>query len=668
VQVAYDERYIYVAFRCGYSGKRHRDDAYPIDGRDAAGNADSVSIAIDPLLDRANALVFIVTRSGGRVDQEVSAGGEATNSDWRGYWDVTVTSNPDEWFAEFRIPWGTLRLPAHDSSFSLGINFSRREPTVNEFALWSKPPNAGAFTYDPTFFGKLTDLTFVHPNLRLYLQPYVTAGFDQTLGATRSRLFDFTGTRGNYRAYAGVYARYTPPGPLRIEATGNPDFAGVPPDSAVANFNRFELFYPETRPFFTEDNPRFFFGDDDFNGDPVDPAAQLFYSRRVGLVTDPSSGATTSVPILYGGKAIYRDHGTEVSGMNVGLSSTQPKIEYADSVSLLRVNQSFGEGRRLGGIFMNRSSTKFYSGGIDGSMTLYDRRMQFDGFLAGSSSEKLGSGGIGELRFSWTSENLFVLMALLDTGDSFDGQLGYVPVTGARTTWMTVGYKQFLSSDQQKKLLLVAGLNDTRNNRNDALVYDHAFAQANLTLANGGRVSAQVYPANDNVIAPFKLFANRITVNPGLYRQMAMEIDVSTAVRLPVVGSISYKSGDLFAGQQRQATGEIDLNLGRLATASSYTFYTITYDAQELIGHSVAAKATYNYTPLARTMLIVQANTLIDRAVAQLVTTYTFGLLSTLSLIISKSTGAVPLRADRWFGSEAPFTALASFAFGMSPF
>ena len=64
---------------------------------------------------------------------------------------------------------------------------------------------------------------------------------------------------------------------------------------AIANFDRFELEYPEKRQFFAEDNPRFAFGGARYVFG--DLGAQLFYSRRLGIVTDARASPTV-VPIL----------------------------------------------------------------------------------------------------------------------------------------------------------------------------------------------------------------------------------------------------------------------------------------------------------------------------------------------------------------------------------
>jgi hypothetical protein len=668
VQLAYDSQYLYVAFTCRYGKPGARDDSYAVDEPTTAAAAEAVAIMIDPLHDHANALGFIVSRSGGRADVELTDNGAIPNIGWSAIWDVETQRSADVWTAEYRIPWGSLRIPAHDERFTMGVNFRRRVPSAGELSLWALEPPAAPGLYDTTYFGHLEGLEHVAPDLRLYVQPYVAVAFDQRAGTLPSGLDDFTGTRGNFRTYAGGYVRYYPPGPLRFEATANPDFAAVVPDQAVANFNRFELLYPENRPFFQEDNPRFVFGDQYSYQPAIDPVSQLFYSRRVGIVTNPLTGATSSVPILYGAKAILRTPETEVGAMNVGLSTQNPKISLADNVGVIRLNENFAEGRHVGGILLGRtgSVSNYVAGGIDGKLTLYDRHLIVSGFTAASRSTAPTS-GMGQLGVDWNSRDFYAATTYTEIGGSFDAQLGYVPLVGVRSNVVQAGYTPFINADLLQQIFLEAGINDTRR-LNEELVFAHGNADANLVLTNGATIKVSALPAVENVTAQFPLFAGRVNVLPGHYDVMVYQTDVSTAPRRPVVASLGYQAGDLFGGRQRSPYGGLELNLGHFTSNAMYHLFVIQYEGQLFVGHQVDTVLSYSYTPLARTTLIVNANTLIDRAVAQFVTSYRFGLLSTVALVIAKSTGVTPVPASQWLTAQAPFSAVLSFAFGLSPF
>jgi hypothetical protein len=267
----------------------------------------------------------------------------------------------------------------------------------------------------------------------------------------------------------------------------------------------------------------------------------------------------------------------------------------------------------------------------------------------------------------WVSENLNMGITYLDIGKAFDAQLGYVPVTGVRSTTVFAIYKTLLSTDLQKKFLVGGGINDTKD-RNDVLVYDHSYAIVQMQMANGGSIQLTLLPSVDNVARAFALFAGRVNIPAARYNALSYNFRVSTAPRLPVVATLGYTGGDLFAGTQSSPTGSLQVNLGSFTTNGSYQYFLVRYNGQEINAQQVTAGATYSYSPLARSTITVSGNTLVDRAVAQFITIYQFGLLSTLSFVVSKSTGANQIAPNQWLGPNAPLSVYLSLAYGVSPF
>ena len=93
---------------------------------------------------------------------------------------------------------------------------------------------------------------------------------------------------------------------LTLDATYNTDFAQVEADEEQVNLTRFDLFYPEKRPFFLENASTFQFGQPQ--------SIDLFFSRRIGL-------SPTALPIdIRGGGRLSGKLG---AGWNVGLLDIQ---------------------------------------------------------------------------------------------------------------------------------------------------------------------------------------------------------------------------------------------------------------------------------------------------------------------------------------------------------
>jgi len=665
VQVAYDATYLYVAFRCRYSKPRERNDAYAGDETTLLSESENVQVLVDAEHAHSGAYQFAVSPAGVRADAELSDQGSVQNLDWHGIWDVATSFTADGWTAEFAIPWGTMYMPASDAAFDVGINFARHEPFSGETALWALHPPATEL-YDVNFFGHLDGLAKVTPDQRLLLLPYVAAAFDATANAMQSQLTDLTGTGQQGRVYAGAYLRLRPPGPFRLDATINPDFTAVNPDQALANFDRFELEYPEARTFFAEDAPRFAFGGQRyFFGDL---GAQLFYSRRLGIVTD-TQGLTQLVPILYGVKSVLRSGGTEAAIMNVETAAPQKGIVLEDNATVARVTETV-EGQRFGAIGLVREgdSGGYTSGGADIQLAFYDRHLLLSGFYAGSQIMGLTSAS-GEGDIGWKSQDVYAKATLLDIGKDFQAPLGFFPITGVRAETVAAGYTPVVRSDLVQQVFLDTQLSIVRDRSDDTLVYRRAVVSAGIQTIDGAVISANVQPSTENVTEAFPIGNGRIMVMPGSYKVTATQFDFTSPPNRTLVFGVHYTGGDLFEGTRRAPGATVGLNLGRFLARATYQLYLMKFEDQNqsFYGHDVNLSASYAYTPLARSGIVLEADTVAARGTAQFTTTYQFGLLSALTLAVRGQSGSTLDMAAPGTFDHPSLTAILSFAYGISP-
>jgi hypothetical protein len=665
VQVAYDDENLYVAFRCTYSKAGARDDSFAGDEQTVIEESESVSVLVDAVHGHTGAYEFVVSPVGAFADAELSDQGSVENLDWRGAWDVETVHAANGWTAEFRIPWGTMRMPSHTEPFDVGINFGRREPTSGEYALWALHPPATEI-FDTNFFGHLDGLSNVFPGQRLYLEPYIAFAFDRTSPAQQSSLTDFTGTNRNFRAYAGAYVRFRPPGPFRADATFNPDFSTVNADQALANFDRFELEFPENRPFFAEDTPRFQFGAPRYLYG--DLGGQLFYSRTIGINTN-LAGLTQPVPILWGVKSVLREGGTEAALMNVETSPNVKTISLSDNATIGRVTETY-EGQRIGGIFLNRAgdSGGYTAGGADALVSLYDRHLQFSGFYAASQSAGSNITGAGEGTVAWKSQDFYMQSTYMEIGRSFDAPLGYFPITGARAEMFAAGYSPVVRNDLVQQVFLDGQLSLVTDRDSNQRIYDRGVVAASISTIQNAVVQASVQPAIENVTTAFPIGNGTITVQPGKYTVMVTQVNVTTAPRRLVVFGVGYTGGDLYDGKRDSPSVSLGLNLGRFAAKATYQLFILSYNNEQFNGHELDASASFAYTPKAKTSLLVGMNTIAERANAQLVTSIQFGLLSTLSFALRGTSGStIDVLASDWTDNP-DFSAILSLAIGVSPF
>ena len=300
VRIAFDDDNLYLGVICLDS---QPDNIVVTQNRRDASleNTDSVEILFDTFNDKQNGVDFrnqshghrircpgFESRPGPRWRRQSSPGGwcrrnnagstqrggaAAVNINWDAVWTVRSQISARGWEAEFKIPLRTLRYnPGDDVAW--GMNIKRNLRRHNEQSFWS--PLSRAYTITQVeMAGQLEHLS-LKPHRNLKLLPYVLGGVKQDF----TRLTDRTDPQHT----AGLDLKYGVTNSLTLDGTFNTDFAQVEVDDEQINLTRFDLFFPEKRPFFLENSGFFDFGS------PQE--TEIFFSRRIGI---DESGA--QVPI-----------------------------------------------------------------------------------------------------------------------------------------------------------------------------------------------------------------------------------------------------------------------------------------------------------------------------------------------------------------------------------
>ena len=264
-------------------------------------DSDSIRVILDTFHDQQNGFVFGTNPNAleydGQVTNEGQGGsivlggaqagsGGGFNLNWDASWTVRTSVTEIGWSAEFAIPFRTLRYPAGDTQ-QWGINFQRTIRRRNEVAYWSPLPRQ--FTlFRLSQAGTVVGLQ-IPAQRNLKLTPYA-------LGRT-----SYTGrTSGESSASGDVGGdlKYSLTPSMTLDATINTDFAQVEVDEFQINLDRFNLFYPEKRPFFLENAGLFAVGS------PAE--VELFFSRRIGIGDDGEV-----IPIVGGARVSGQVHGSQ---------------------------------------------------------------------------------------------------------------------------------------------------------------------------------------------------------------------------------------------------------------------------------------------------------------------------------------------------------------------
>jgi hypothetical protein len=388
--------------------------------------SDAVMLILDTFRDEQNAFIFGTNPAGieydGQVANEGSGGGRffgaggtnnrrqqsgsggGFNLNWDASWSVATSADGDGWYAEFRIPFSTLRYAAGENQ-TWGLNVARRVRRLNEQSFWSPIPRQ----FDQYRLNYAGALEGVNPPAQRVAQvtPYVLQKAQRDYLAGDQ---DF-----GYPGEVGGDAKVQVTSGLTLDMTYNTDFAQVEVDDAQTNLTRFSISFPEKRPFFLE-NAGFF----NVGGG----GAELFFSRRIGIREGQS------VPIVGGGRVSGK-----AAGLNVGLlhirTDEVTDVTAAQDYSVVRLAKELPNRSRIGGAFMRRASdvTDDWNNtlAIDGQVGLGES-VTLSSFFARTETPGLdGKDHIFDVQGSYTTRLFRGNVTVREVGEDFNPELGFLP-------------------------------------------------------------------------------------------------------------------------------------------------------------------------------------------------------------------------------------------------
>jgi hypothetical protein len=385
-------------------------------------NSDYFSFILDTYRDRQNGFLFGTTPAGIEYDGQVTREGEGGgvfqqgqtraqsgamggfNLNWDGSWTVATSRDENGWYAEFRIPFTTLRYGA-GATQEWGLNLARLIRRTNEEVFWAPIPRQFGL-HRLSLAGILTGVA--PPVSRVAtITPYVIAS---------SRSEHVPVKRTTSELDFGFDAKYGLTPSLTLDLTYNTDFAQVEVDDQRVNLTRFPIFFPEKRPFFLENAGAFSAG--------TPQAVDLFFTRRIGI-----DSLGNPLPLLGGGRLTGRVGGLTVGAMQL-LTNDFATLR-GQSYTVGRVARELGRRSRIGLIGVQRMARE-NSGdwhrtfGADGRIGL-GNEWTGDWWLGLTDSPTRGDdkfGGSGRIGYSTNNWNNSV--RYVQVGSDFVPELGFL--------------------------------------------------------------------------------------------------------------------------------------------------------------------------------------------------------------------------------------------------
>ena len=272
VFLGYDNKSLYVVWVCSDS-EPGRIRAH-MSRRESIYEDDYVEITLDTFRDQRHAFVFAANPFGIQSDGLWLEGNTEADNTWDTLWHSRGELTPGGFLVWQAIPFRSLRFSASPQQ-SWGIILHRKIARADEQDYWPRVSSrkAGRLSQEAVLCG----LEHAKPGRNIQLIPYTTMRGYRSLDTRDVANPSFTTRRAE--AQVGLDSKFVFQNSLVLDVTVNPDFSQVESDEPQNTVNqRFEVLFPEKRPFFMENSHYFSSG----------PLTQLVFTRRIA---DPEFGA-----------------------------------------------------------------------------------------------------------------------------------------------------------------------------------------------------------------------------------------------------------------------------------------------------------------------------------------------------------------------------------------
>jgi len=569
-------------------------------------NSDYFAFILDTYHDRQNGFLFGTTPSGVEHDAQIIREGEGggvftsgqnraqagalggINLNWDASWTVRTSQDSLGWYAEFRIPFSTIRYGSGTTQ-TWGLNIMRGIRRRNEEALWSRVSRQFSINR-LSQAGTLDELAV--PSQRVAtVTPYVLGSSSRSYATMDA--FSSTGE-------VGLDAKYGITPSLTLDLTYNTDFAQVEVDEQRTNLTRFPLFFPEKRPFFLENAGVFAAG--------TPQAVDLFFTRRIGI-----DSVGQPVPILGGGRLTGRIGGLTVGALQM-VTDEVNGVE-GNSYTVLRALRELSTRSRVGVMAVQRQRmgdgddfNRVY--GVDGRVGI-GQAWTADAWAGLSDTPGLdGDATSWSARAAFQTRDWNHSVRVLKVGDAFNPEVGFMSrPAGYRFDELMLmrlvrspRWKQVRQWNPHISLRRYVGT--------DGFVQS-SWAHVDMTeveFNGGGRFGPDLNIYTEGLQAPFEISPG-VVLQPGQYHFSLPGLDWGSDPSAAISFLTRIEVGQFYSGHKKG--GNIALTARRGAAFSS----ALTFDHQDVdlpegdfTRDLIGVKLAYFFTPRIYLQSLTQYN------------------------------------------------------------
>lgn len=479
--MTYDAENLYFAFKC-YDREPDKIKA-AVANRDTIRGDDFICINLDSFNDQQSLYAFYVNPLGIQTDSRFASGLEDFSVDF--VWTSAGRIDPDGYTVEMAVPLKSIRY-AGKARVEMSIFFERRVSRRAEHCSYPALDPARGYAF----------LTQMMPleleNIEKYTLLEVLPAYTFRDGAER--------TEGALSGAAGLHDGHLTgklglTSQLILDATYNPDFSQIEADAGQVDVNlRYDLYFPEKRPFFLEGSEMFQLSGASGN----DPLTAVVYTRTI---IDPRVGFKLS------GKIGKKDTLASIFALDESPSGDPlwtPGLDTYAGFGVLRYKRAIAGDGYLG-VF---SAGRAYGGGFnevagaDGQIRLSkSSQLSFHAFGSWTrpgSGDPTADGAAVGAEYLYDTRDLGISATFYGIGEDFQTATGYLTRPGVAGLHASVLPRFYPKSRLIRKVVpylnlsaikdLPSGLFETTD-----VLGVTALLPGNTTVQLQGRYSTEVF-------------------------------------------------------------------------------------------------------------------------------------------------------------------------------
>lgn len=368
------------------------------------------------------------------------------------------------------------------------------------------------------------------------------------------------------------------------------------------NLDRFNLFFPEKRPFFLENAGLFTVG----SPGEVD----LFFSRRIGI-----GDQGNVVPIIGGARLSGKLNRTNVGLLSMFTEDVAEAGIEKNNFTVARVNHEFKGRTALGALLVNKTGLETDNNynrtyAVDGKLGL-GRKARMSGFYARTADPNdTISPYAYKFQTDYVWNNWEMRAAYTEVGQGFNPEVGFLFRNAFRKPEGLVLY-HLRPKNEQSKILELRPHVSYRGFWNFDGFQETGFLHIDnhWEFKSGFEIHTGLNLTTEGVVAPFEISPG-VVVPVGTYKHAESQIVLWTNRSRPLSIEVRAVNGGSFGGSRYLNSGTLNIRLGdKLNSAFTYQYNKFDLPGGDFTANIFRSQVAYSFTPNIYLQSLVQNNT-----------------------------------------------------------